>query len=302
MRIIITGGTGLIGRRLVEHLAAAQQHEIIVLTRDTNGKQSTSGVQLRAWDALSSQGWLDLINQDTIIVNLAGENIANWRWTLTHRRVVLQSRIATSRAITQAIQQAKEKPRALLQASAVGYYGSRGELSIGEQTTPGEGWLAELSKLWESETQPVEAEGVRRVVMRFSSVLDTSGGFLPPMLLASRLGISRFGHGRQWIPWIHYQDAAGIIQHLIDCENISGAVNVTSPEPITNAQFFQTVARVRFALPILPMSAFKLRLLLGEMSSTLLNSQRVFTPKLADYAFKFPHLQDALTDLLKQYR
>lgn len=302
MRLIVTGGTGLIGRVLIEQLAA-QQHEVIVLTRDMNGKERLmpSGVELRVWDALTPNGWGDLINRDTMIINLAGENVANWRWTLTHRRIVLQSRIDTSRAVTQAIIQAQEKPRALLQASAVGYYGSRGELAIGEMTTSGTGWRAEVCKLWEAETDPVEAEGVRRVLLRIGVVLDLTGGALPPFLLAGRLGASRLGDGQQWIPWIHNADVAGAIQHVIQCETLSGVINITAPDPVTNAEFFRILAQVRRWFAIFPVPAFALRTVLGEMATSVLDSQRVYAPKLVEsgYQFRFPHLQDALRDLLR---
>ncbi|RMG70454.1 MAG: TIGR01777 family protein [Chloroflexi bacterium] len=300
MRIIIAGGTGLIGRELVKQLAA--HHEVFILTRDTNGKQQfmPPGVELRVWDALTPQGWCELIHEDTILINLAGENIANWRWTLTHRRVVLQSRIDTSRAITQAILEAKHKPRALLQASAVGYYGSRGELAIGEITSPGTGWRAEVCKLWEAETIPVESAGVRRVLMRIGIVLDRHAGAFPALSLAGRLGVNRLGNGNQWIPWIHNIDVAGAIQHIIQCETLTGAVNITSPMPVTNAEFFRTLARVRRWFALYPVPDAALKLILGEMATTVLDSQRVYAPKLVDsgYQFCFPTLQDALKDLL----
>jgi hypothetical protein len=255
---------------------------------------------LRPWDALTSAGWGDLINGDTVIVNLAGENVANWRWTRTHRRIVLQSRLDTSRAVCTAIEKATEKPRALLQASAVGFYGSRGSMAIGEITPPGDGWRAEVCKLWEAETDPVEAMGVRRVLLRIGIVLDPRGGALPPLLLAHRLLGSRLGSGEQWIPWVHNADVATAITALIAADDDAGPVNIVAPTPVTNAGFMRALARVRRWPALIPVPGWALWLALGEMATSVLDSQRVYPAALqaAGFDFAYPQVDDALRDLL----
>ena len=303
MRIIISGGTGMIGQQLVPELAALG-HEVYVLTRNVADKSNlfVPSVQFAQWDAISSTGWGHLINKDTVLINLAGENVANWRWTLTHKRIVLRSRLDATRAMVEAINQASEKPRALLQASAVGYYGSRGQLSIGEITPAGDGWRAEVCKLWEAESDPVLDAGVRRVLLRIGIVIDVSGGALPPFLLGALFMGGRLGGGDQWVPWVHNADVAGAIIHLLNDETVEGAVNVTSPAPVTNEEFFQAIGRVRRWPTFIPVPAWALQLALGEMATTVLDSQRVYPALLQErgYNFRFAHLDDALRHILKR--
>lgn len=304
MRVIITGGTGLIGRALIQRLLTSGDHDVVVLTRDPSRYvgRFPQRVTLQIWDALSPQGWGHLVDANTVIVNLAGENVANWRWTLTHRRIVLQSRVDTTRAVVQAIQDAPDKPRALLQASAVGYYGSRGNMAIGEITTAGDGWRADVCKQWEHESAPVDALGVRRVILRIGVVIDPEGGALPSLSLANRFMASRIGDGGQWVPWIHNDDVAGAILHLMMNETINGPVNVVAPEPVTNAEFMRTIARVRRWPALIPVPAWPLWLALGEMATAVLDSQRIYAPCLVDsgYDFAYPSLDGALRDLLRK--
>jgi uncharacterized protein len=303
MRVIITGGTGLIGRLLVADLVQ-DGHEVIVLTRNVQDKHDVfaPAVRLVQWDALSPEGWGHLITSDTAIINLAGENVANWRWTLTHRRIVLQSRLAAGRAVTQAIAQAEEKPAVLLQASAVGYYGSRGDLSLGEITTPGTGWRAEVCKLWEAETDPVLTQGVRRVLLRIGIVIDPAGGALPPMVLGTTFMGRRLGDGKQWVPWIHNADVSGAIRFLMTAESLDGPVNICAPYPVTNADLMASIGRVRRWPTLIPVPAFALWLALGEMATSVLDSQRVYPSVLqsAGYDFQFPQITPALRALLKR--
>lgn len=300
MRFIITGGTGLIGRRLVPHLLAAG-HDVRVLSRNPAGASAPAGAALHAWDALTPEGWADLIDGQTVIVNLAGQNVAHWRWTHTHRRIVLQSRLDTSRAIVQAIQVAQEKPLALLQASAVGYYGSRGEMALGESTTPGAGWRAEVVKLWEAESAAVEAQGVRRVLLRIGVVLDRDGGALPPFLLANRLFGGRLGDGQQWLPWIHQGDCAAAILHTAVDDTLSGPVNLVAPHPARNIDVMAAIRRARRWPGFIPVPGWALWLALGEMATSVLDSQRVYPSRLVEAGFSFaqPHIDAAVRDLLR---
>ncbi len=307
-RVIITGGTGLIGRRLVP-LLSRNGYEVYVLTRNPLRRREAlrhlpPNVHLHAWDALTPEGWSHLINADTVIINLAGQNVAHWRWTATHRRVVLQSRLDATRAVVQAVAAAPQKPRAVHQASAVGYYGTRGELAIGEITTPGTGWRAEVCKLWEAESDPLEALGVRRVLLRIGIVLERGGGALPAMALGVRMMGGQLGDGRQWVPWIHNADVADAILHLITHEDIHGGVNVVAPYPATNREFMAALGRVWGWPSFVPVPAWALHFALGEMATSVLDSQRVYAPILTEsgYQFRFPQIDEALRDLLRHQR
>lgn len=302
-RVIITGGTGLIGRRLVPALNAAG-HESIVLSRNIQNREGASraGAKLVQWDALTGEGWSQLIDADTVIINLAGENLANWRWTLTHKRIVLRSRLDAVRAVVDGIRRAGHKPNAVLQASAVGYYGARGELSMGEITSPGDGWRAEVAKLWEAESDAIEAEGVRRVLLRVGVVLDPHGGALPVYSRGGWLMAGRLGDGQQWMPWVHHADVVGAMRFLLDHDDIHGAVNIVAPYPVTNAEFLRALGKARRWPAWIPVPAGMLRATLGEMATMALDSQRVYPPLLlnAGYTFQFPQIDGALRDLLQR--
>jgi len=299
MRVIVTGGTGLIGTVLVPRLIEAG-HDVIVLTRQPAVKAAVDGVQFIGWDARTPQGWDHLINADTAIINLAGEPVANWRWTAAHKQRVLDSRIQTSEAVLNAIQAAEEKPAVLLQASAVGYYGSRGDETLAEASLPGAGWRAQVCVDWEAVTDPVDVLGVRRCLLRIGIVLDRRSGALPPLLLAARMLGARLADGRQWIPWIHNADVAGAILHLLHDAAISGPVNLVAPYPVTNADFLSAIGQRLGTPTVIPVPGWGLRVALGEMATTVLDSQRVYPPLLLEhgYDFAFPTLESALADLV----
>lgn len=303
-RVIITGGTGLIGRRLVRYLAR-QGYEVIVLTRNAgrhaNAAPQLPGLRFVQWDSLTPQGWGHLIDAESVIINLAGENVANWRWTLTHKRIVLRSRVDATRAVVQAIAEAPHKPKALLQASAVGYYGDRGQMAIGEITTAGEGWRAEVCKIWEAESAPVESYGVRRALLRIGVVLERGGGALPALALGARFMAGRLGDGEQWVPWVHNADVTGALHHILRDEAISGAVNIVAPYPATNRDLLRAIGAAWRWPTFIPVPAFALRVALGEMASTVLDSQRIYPPLLLEsgYQFLFPQASDAARDLLQ---
>lgn len=302
MRAIITGGTGVIGRVLVDELAAAG-HEVIVLSRNPDNKAGMfpDGVQVIGWDAKSAQGWGAWVNGETAIINLAGENVANWRWTDEHRRRVLQSRLDTSQAVVEAIEQASEKPRVLLQASAVGFYGDQGDTVLTEDSPLGSGWRAEVVDQWEAASEAVKALGVRRVLLRIGIVIDTAGGALPPMVLGARFMGGQLGNGRQWIPWVHNLDVARAIAHLMTQDDAAGVMNIVAPEPVTNKTMMHTIGKVIRWPTFIPVPGFALKLALGEMATSVLDSQRVEPPALlaSGYDFAYPKIEPALRDILK---
>jgi uncharacterized protein (TIGR01777 family) len=235
------------------------------------------------------------------VVHLAGENIAAGRWTDARKRRIRESRVKSSRAVAEAIEEAADKPRVLLQGSAVGYYGPRGDEVVSEEEPPGEDFLARVCVEWEASTAGVESLGVRRAVLRTGVVLSTEGGALPKMLLPFRLFAGGpVGSGRQCFPWIHIADEVGAIRFLLENDRASGPFNLTAPEPITNRQFSRVLGEVLHRPSLLPAPAFALRLALGEMADMLLNGQRAVPSQLQElgYTFRFPEAEAALRDLL----
>ena len=307
MRVVITGGSGLIGRALAKHLGSAG-HDAVVLTRSMSKVgQLPPGVRAQEWDGLSSKGWAHLLDEDAAIVHLAGEGIADGRWTEDRKRRIRESRVASGKAVAEAIREASRKPRALLQGSAVGYYGPRGDDEILEGQPPGQGFLADICVDWEASTSEAEALGVRRVLLRTGVVLAREGGALPRMALPFKMMAGApLGSGRQWLPWIHIADEVGAIRFLLERDDAQGPFNLTAPKPVTNRELGDVLGRVlRRPSPLqalglgVPSSVF--RAMLGEMADAVLDSQRVLPARLLQlgYLFRFPDLDSALRDLFK---
>ena len=302
MRVLITGGTGLIGRALAAELVRAG-YEVIVLSRHPERATGLpTGVQVERWDAVTAEGWGHLADGAHAIVNLAGENIAAGRWTEARKRRICESRLNAGRAVVQAVEAATHKPQVLIQASAVGYYGPHGDEEVTEETPPGDDFLARLAVEWEASTAPVEPLGVRRAIIRTGIVLSTAGGALPRMALPFRLFVGGpVGSGRQWFPWIHIADEVAAICFLMEEESASGPFNLTAPNPVTNAQFSRALGRVLKRPAFMPVPALALRLLFGEMASALLTGQRAVPRRLLalGFTFRFPEVLAALRDLLE---
>lgn len=311
MRVVITGGSGLIGGALARHLGAAG-YDAVILTRSMSRVGPLApGVRAQEWDGLTSKGWVKLLDEETAIVHLAGEGIADGRWTDDRKRKIRESRVLSGKAVSEAIQEAvreaPRKPRALLQASAVGYYGPRGDEEILEGQPPGRGFLAEVSMEWEASTAEVEALGVRRVILRTGVVLAREGGALPKMALPFRLMAGApLGSGRQWLPWIHMADEIGAIRFLLERDDAQGPFNLVAPKPVTNRELGDVLGRVlRRPSPLqalglgVPEPVF--RVMLGEMADAVLDSQRVVPSRLLQlgYTFRFPDVESALRDLFK---
>jgi uncharacterized protein (TIGR01777 family) len=300
MRVIITGGTGLIGTSLVEILAP-HTHEIIILSRDPDRAAQRfrdKSVQALAWDARTDQGWGHLITPDTAIVNLAGENPAHWHWTAAHKQRVLNSRIQAGQAIMQAIEH-HGSPQVILQSSASGYYGDRGQEILTESSEPGQGFRAEVCEAWEAVTANVNA---RRCILRTGIVLHQREGAFPPMRLFAQLFGSQLGNGQQWIPWIHHRDVANAIRFLLENTDLSGPFNVSGPEPVTNRELITTTGRLLKRPSLISVPAVVLRLVLGEESVVVLESERIIPKRLleAGFTFDYPQLDQALRDILSR--
>ncbi|GCE09830.1 TIGR01777 family oxidoreductase [Dictyobacter aurantiacus] len=303
MRVIITGGTGLIGRTLVHHLAR-QEYEIIVLSRYPEraaqmfSHRELPGVQTIGWDATSAQGWGEFITGESAIVNLAGATPAHWRWTQRYRTRILESRLGAGQAVMQAMER-YGPPAVLVQASASGYYGDRGQELLTETSLPGQGFRAEVCQEWEASTAQAST---RRCIIRTGLVLDTTAGAFPPLLQFARLWGKQVGNGRQWIPWIHRMDVARAIQFLLEQRTLCGPVNLCTPRSVPNAEFLHVLHRIIKRPALVPLPAIVLQALLGELATVMLDSQHLVPDRLLKESFQFvyPQLEQALRNLLPE--
>ncbi len=308
MNILITGGTGLIGRELVRQLLGAGDTPIVLSRRPEAGGRLPDGVQVHLWDGETTQGWGEIINDVDAVINLAGENISGRRffparWTKMRKERILQSRLKAGLALVEAIQNAGRKPAVLIQASAIGYYGTHGDAPLTENAPPGDDFIARIAQQWEAVTAPVEALGVRRVILRTGVVLSLAGGALPRLLLPYRMFVGgAFGSGRQWYSWVHIDDVGAAIRFLIAHEQAHGPVNLTAPNPLPNADFGSALGRVLRRPSWLPLPGFVLRTMFGEVSTVVLDGQRVLPEQLLrwGYTFRFPNVETAFRDLLRK--
>jgi len=294
MKLVIAGGTGLVGRALV---AASPADEVVVLSR----RASIGTPKTVVWDGASSGPWQNALEGADAVVNLAGESVADGRWTAARKKILTDSRINATRALVAAISAAKKRPRVFVSASAVGFYGDRADEPLDENAKPGSGFLARLCQEWEKEARVAEPLGVRTVVLRIGVVLSKEGGALAKMTPLFKTGFGGpLGGGGQWMSWIDAEDLAALIRHAIASE-LSGPVNATAPEPATNRDFSGTLGSVLFRPAILPAPAFALRLILGEMSEMLLGGQKVLPKKAlaSGFVFKHPSVDAALRHCLQ---
>lgn len=295
MKIAISGGTGLVGKALTNELID-NGHEVIILTRSK--KTSSANPQYVQWLNDGDQPEKALEGIDAI-VNLAGASI-NSRWTDEYKREILESRLRATSEMNRIIEKLKLKPKVLINASAVGYYGTSLTEEFSEQSAQGHDFLAETVARWETEASAASDSGVRVVLCRFGVVLDKKGGALPRMVLPYKLfGGGKVGSGQQWLSWIHIKDVVGGIMFAIEKKQLAGPVNFSAPEPVKMDQFGKTLAKVINKPHWMPVPSVMLKLLLGEMSILVLEGQRVRPEKLLStgYVFRFPHLSAALNDI-----
>jgi uncharacterized protein (TIGR01777 family) len=295
MRLSVTGSTGLIGSALVP-LLTRDGHEV--------GRVSRSAAGAGGWRWDPGAGHVDPAAVDGMdaVVHLAGESIAGGRWSKARKARIRASRARGTRVVAEAVARAEPRPQALLCASAMGFYGDRGNELLTEASAPGRGFLAEVSREWEEACAPARDAGVRVVNLRFGIVLSPTGGALAKMLLPFRLGLGGVvGSGRQWWSWVALDDAVGAIRHALVTPGLAGPVNVTSPSPVTNAEFTRTLGRVLARPTLFPMPAFAARLALGEMAEALLLASARLVPERLQqtgYAFRCPELEGALRHVL----
>jgi hypothetical protein len=302
MRILITGATGFIGSHLVRRLLA-EGHAVVALTRNVEGARRVLPVrcECHTWNPAASPEAAVLRGADAI-VHLAGEGIADRRWTPARKQAIRESRVTGTRALVRALAvlPPTARPTTLLSASAIGYYGDRGDEQLDEQAAAGSDFLAEVCEAWEHEAVAAEELGVRVAVTRTGVVLGKDGGALQKMLLPFRLGLGgRLGSGRQWMSWIHVDDLVGLFAYAIAHTEVRGVLNGVAPTPVTNAEFTAALGRALHRPAVLRVPAFASRWALGEMSSVLLASRRVL-PRAArrfGFEFRYPEIGPALADL-----
>ena len=303
MRVIITGATGFIGKALCQELTEAG-YEIVALSRnrETGTKILGEKVKVAQWDGRTAKGWGNLANGAYAVINLAGENISSGRWTDKRKKIILESRLNAGKAVVEAVKIAKEKPKVVIQASAIGYYGSHGDEIIDEDFPPGKGFLPEVAQQWELSTKAVELVGVRHIVIRTGIVLGKGGGAFPRLILPFRLFFGgRVGSGEQWFSWIHLKDEIKAIRFLMEKENIDGVFNLAAPGALKEKDFAKILGNVLRRPSWFPVPGFLLRLLFGEMAEgALLTGQRVFPKRLlaAGFKFQYAEAETALQEIL----
>jgi uncharacterized protein (TIGR01777 family) len=300
MRIVLVGGTGFIGRAMVQ--VWAQQHQVVVLTREVAKARERlpEAVECVQWDGQNLGEWVSALEGADGLVNLAGEPIAQ-RWTPAVKQRLRQSRVQPTRLLVEAIGQLRTPPTTLLQASAIGIYDQNPTLEVDETSPPGKGFLAELGVEWEEAARPAESAGVRVCWMRIGIVLGRGGGALEKMLPAFRVGLGGpIGSGQQWLSWIHLDDVVGAAMFLLERSDLKGAFNFTAPHPVTMNEFARTLAKVLERPALVRVPGFALRMLLGEMAEAVLQGSCVLPRRLlgAGYMFRYPELEAALKEVL----
>jgi len=301
MRVAITGGTGLIGRALATALVAGGHDPVIVSRRPAAVANVPAGASVEGWDAVGAEGLVPVLEAVDAVVHLAGENIGGRRWTRQQKRKLRESRVRSTEALAAAFAASSNRPGVLVQGSAVGYYGPRGDEAVPETTAPGSDFLAQLCQEWEAASSSVEALGVRRAIARTGVVLATEGGALPRMLLPFKLFAGGpVGSGRQVLPWIHLADEVRALIHLLEDDDAAGAFNLAAPGAVSNRELARAIGRVLKRPGFVPTPAIALRLLLGEMATLVLDGQRAVPERLLErgFEFRFTEVEAALEDLL----
>ena len=295
-RVLLTGSSGFLGSALLPTLKA-RGFEVTRLVRGVAAKED----EIRwnpAWPPSS-----EAISGFDAVIHLAGETVVG-RWTASKKTKIRDSRVTGTRNLVHALLEAKDRPRVLISASAIGYYGDRGDELLNELSTSGSGFLADVCREWEAAAQPAVNAGIRTALVRTGVVLSRDGGALKKMLLPFQMGIGgNIGSGRQWMSWIHLQDWIGAIHHILKNDLVQGPVNLVGPKPVTNAEFTKTLASVLSRPAIFPVPAFVAKLAFGQMGEeVLLGSQRVEPARLvtSGYPFQYSDLRKALQAVLKR--
>ena len=293
LRVVIGGASGLIGSALVSSLRT-HRHRVAPLVRHA----PRAGTNEIPWDPAAGELDRTGLEGADADVHLGGVSVASGRWTKKTKAAIRDSRLLSTRLLSETLARLDEPPRAFICASATGYYGNRGAEVVTEDSPPGDGFLPELCRAWEAATEPARHAGIRVVNLRTGIVLSARGGALARMLPAFKKGIGGIlGNGRQYMSWIALDDAVRVVEFALETESLAGPVNVVAPNPVTNREFTRTLGRVLKRPTFLPLPAFTVRLLFGEMGRTLLlEGQRAYPARLdqAGFSFRHIHLEDAL--------
>ena len=296
MKILVSGSSGLIGTALVSALTS-NSHEVTRLVRG----QPPSGEKAARWDPMAGTIDASALEGVDAVVHLAGENIAA-RWTATQKAKIRDSRVRGTQLLCETLARLSSPPQVLVSASAIGYYGDRGEEILTDESPPGRGFLPEVCRAWEAATEPAKQRGMRVVILRLGMVLSAAGGALAKMLPPFRLGLGGMvGSGRQYMSWIALDDVVGTIQHAIVTDALQGPTNAVAPQAVTNQEFTRTLGKALGRPTLLPLPAFAARLIFGEMADELLlASTRVQPAKLvaSGHRFRYPELEAALRHVL----
>ncbi|AGZ40139.1 TIGR01777 family oxidoreductase [Actinoplanes friuliensis] len=299
MRILLAGASGFLGTRLVERFRA-EGHELTKLVR-----RPAQAADEATWKPSSGQLDPALVAGADAVINLAGVGVGDKRWNARYKSLIRSSRVDTAGTIARAIKTlpAADRPRVLLQSSAVGWYGDTGDRPVTEEAPAGTGFLADVCRVWEAAARPAEDAGTRVVLLRTGLPLDEHGGLLKPQMLLFRLGIGgKLGGGKQWVPWIGLADWLSATGFLLDRDDVNGPVNMVGPDPVTNATFTQVFGRVLNRPAVLQVPGIALQVALGEFAGEALRSQRVLPGVLERAGFRFsqPTLEEALRAAVDQ--
>ncbi len=304
MKYLITGATGLVGQALVRSLKD-DGHSIVVLSRTSDKSRAPLADAVYAWNPEAGLPPVEAFAGVETVIHLAGESVASRRWSDEQKRRIRDSRVLGTRHLVTAVQSLRERPASFICASAVGYYGNRGDEMLNEQSAAGTGFLSEVCVQWEREAERATSFGIQVVMNRLGVVLSEQGGALAQLLPIFKLGVAgKLGSGRQWFPWIHLADVVGIFRHTIFTQTISGPVNLVAPGIVTNADFTARLADALHRPAFFAVPEFVLKLAMGEMAAIVLASQKA-SPGVAletGYKFRYPDLSPALKDLLEEKR
>ncbi len=303
MKIVIAGGTGFIGRALVKRLLE-DHHKVVVLSRKVDAFRETQSADLKveAWDGQTPGAWASQLEGADAVVNLSGEGIADKLWSAKRKRALRESRLHSTRALVGAIAEAHQKPKVLVSASAVGFYGPVASGDVPDNSSKGRGFLADLCAQWEEEAKKAEAFGLRVVLLRLGVVLEKEAGALPKFLFPFRFYAGGpLGSGHQFFPWVHRVDVVGTVLYALQNSSVSGPVNVVSPGVLTMGEFCSVLGKVLNRPSWAPVPTFVLYLLLGEMASMLVTGQKAVPKRLteAGYHFRYPDADIALRNILQ---
>ncbi len=301
-KIIVTGATGLIGKKLCDELIL-KGNDVIIFTRNVFSAKKTipNANDYIEWDYTKPEIWKQHIEGKDAVIHLAGASVAGKRWNDEYKSVIRDSRIVSTKNLAEAIVQCTAKPKVFITSSGSGYYGDRGNEILSENDNDGKDFLPQVCKDWESAASLVESNGVRRASIRTGIVLSNEEGALKKMLLPFKLFVGgHLGNGKQWFPWIHIDDIVNLYVHSIENESVNGAINASSSHQVTMKDFANTLGKVLKRPSLFPVPVLILKIVIGEVASEIISSQRLDVTKIlkSGFKFRFEKLEDALNDLL----